>query len=166
MQQNNGRIKVLFVCLGNICRSPLGEGVFRHLVNKAGLGEYFYIDSAGTSGYNIGDAPDPQARKVARNHGISIDDLRARKICDDDMNKWDYIIVMDSSNLKNIYKLGKVSAKLHKMRDFDPMGNGDVPDPWSMDDEAFTKAYDMIERSCISLLENIINEYNLNIREA
>lgn len=163
---HNKKIGVLFVCLGNICRSPLGEGIFRYLVNEAGLSECFIIDSAGTSGYNVGDKPDPQARRVARSHGVFIDDIKARKLERDDLEKWDYIIAMDNSNFKNIERLGKVLGRLYLMREFDLEGCGDVPDPWCMGDSAFHEVYDMIERSCINLLETIKREYSLNILDA
>lgn len=163
---DNRKIKVLFVCLGNICRSPLGEGIFRHLVNQEGLSQYFHIDSAGTSGYNTGDKPDSAAIKVAKLHGVFIDDLRARKLEKSDLKDWDYIIAMDGSNLRNIKKLGTVSNRLHMMREFDPEGCGDVPDPWNCRDEAFLEAYNMIERSCRGLLESIIKEFSLESKEA
>lgn len=160
------KIKVLFVCLGNICRSPLGEGIFRHMVNEADMSDYFYIDSAGTSAYNTGSSPDRQARKVARAHGVFIDDLKARRINKRDLEEWDYIIAMDSSNFRNIERLGKVSASLHLMREFDPEGPGDVPDPWGMEDSEFREVYDTIERSCRNLLESIIRKYSLRKKDA
>jgi len=156
---------VLFVCLGNICRSPLGEGIFRHLVNQKGLAQYFHIDSAGTSGYNTGDKPDAGALKIARLHGISIEDLRARKLEKSELKDWDFIIAMDSSNLRNIKKLGTISGRLHLMREFDPEGPGDVPDPWCCSDEVFSDVYNAIERSCKCLLDLIIKEYSLENRE-
>jgi protein-tyrosine phosphatase len=160
------KIKVLFVCLGNICRSPIGEGVLRSLVNQAGLSEFFIIDSAGTGGYNIGEAPDPSARRVARRHGVNIDDLRARKFNKEDLAAWNYIIAMDRYNMKNIERLGKASGALLLMREFDPVGPGDVPDPWDMGEEVFVDVYKTIERSCGQLINTIIKEYSLKVMEA
>lgn len=167
MIKNNEKIKVLFVCLGNICRSPLGEGVFRSIVNEQGLSEYFQIDSAGTEGnYNAGEHPDSTAKRVARAHGISVDNLIARQLLKDELASWDYIIAMDSSNIKNISRIGKVKGHLHLMREFDPEGMGDVPDPWGHTEDVFNKVYDMIERSCRELLRVIIQEYSLKVMEA
>jgi protein-tyrosine phosphatase len=154
-------IRVVFVCLGNICRSPLGEGVFRHLVEQKGLADYFTIDSAGTASYHVGELPDPGSRHVAKKHGISLDGQYARQFTTDDVTRWDYVIAMDASNHSNIMKVGALTGKLHLLREFDPEGPGDVPDPWARGDEAFLETYTIIRRSCEKLLEHIIKEHNL-----
>lgn len=156
-------IKVIFVCLGNICRSPLGEGVFRELVKEKGWEKYFFIDSAGTAAYHVGKAPDPGSRCVALKHGFSIEDQRARQFSSSDLESWDYIIAMDSSNRKNIEKLGSVKGKLLLMRDFDQEApSSDVPDPWSLGDEAFLETYQIVRRSCENLLKYIAKEHQLD----
>lgn len=162
MARNDKKIKVLFVCLGNICRSPLGEGIFRHMVNEAGLSEYFLIDSAGTDGnYNLGERPDSKAIKAAKALGISIEDHRARQLVKDDFDSWDYVITMENSNIRDIKSMGKVKGKLHLMRDFDPEGQGEIKDPWCLGQDAFDEACTMIERSCRGLLNEIIKEFSL-----
>lgn len=156
---------VLFVCLGNICRSPLGEGVFRHLTLQRGVSELFDIDSAGTSDYHIDERPHQGSIQVADLHGISIVNQRGRQFTREDLDKWDYIIVMDDTNRKDILnKFGKVKGNLHRLRDYDPQGPGDVPDPWGRGDEAFLDVYRIVHRSCEALLEHILQS-NKKIRE-
>lgn len=156
-------IKIIFVCLGNICRSPLAEGVFRHLVEEKGWETTFQIDSAGTAAYHVGKAPDPGSRRVALRHGFSIDDLRARQFTNMDLDQWDYVIAMDASNRANIERLGSLNGKIWMMRDFDELEKGgNVPDPWSLGDEAFLESYQIIRRSCERLLEHIAEEQGLN----
>lgn len=155
-------INIIFVCLGNICRSPLGEGVFRELVKEKGWEDQFHIDSAGTAAYHVGKAPDPGSRKVARLHGFSIDDQRARQFHLQDLSGWDYVIAMDASNRKNIEKLGSINGELYMLREFDPVEKGgDVPDPWSLGDEAFLETYQIIRRSCEQLLHYIAEKHGL-----
>ncbi|RKD25913.1 phosphotyrosine protein phosphatase [Ammoniphilus oxalaticus] len=151
-------VRVVFVCLGNICRSPLGEGVFKELLREKGLEDQFVVDSAGTADYHIGKLPDPGSRRVAVKKGFSIDDQRARQFKSTDLNEWDYVIAMDASNRENIEKLGKVAGELHMMRDFDPEGNGDVPDPYQLDDSAFDNVHTIIRRSCEKLLDHILSK--------
>jgi len=156
-------INVIFVCLGNICQSPLGEGVFRELVREKGWSDLFHIDSAGTARYHVGKSPDPGSRKVARQHGFSIDEQRARQFLPGDLEQWDYVIAMDASNRRNIEKLGAmVKGELFLMRDFDELEKGgDVPDPWSQGDAAFLEAYQIIRRSCEKLLDYIAKKHHL-----
>jgi protein-tyrosine phosphatase len=158
---DNGVVKVLFVCLGNICRSPLGEGVLRKMAEKEGLLDFFEIDSAGTSGYNHGHKAYPLTRKIALSRGVDIEAHRARKITADDLEKWDYIIAMDSSNVHNIEKLGKPRGTLCLLRDFDSAGGGEIPDPYGCEEKVFEDVHDMIEYSCRNLLDSIIREYSL-----
>ena len=148
---------VLFVCLGNICRSPLGEGVFRQLTLQNGVAELFEIDSAGTSDYHIGERPHQGSIQIADKHGISIVNQRGRQFTNEDLEKWDYIIVMDDSNRKDILStFGNTKGKLHRLRDYDPQGPGDVPDPWGRGDDAFLEVYRIVHRSCEALLEHIL----------
>lgn len=151
---------VLFVCLGNICRSPLGEGIFRHLVTTNKVDHLFEIDSAGTSDYHVGEPPHEGSIRVAEKHGISIVDQRSRQFTREDLHKWDYIIVMDDSNRKNLLQLSKeIEGKLYRLGDFDPNGPGNVPDPWGRSDGAFQEVYTMIYRSCEQLLNHILKEH-------
>ncbi|MBN6187060.1 low molecular weight phosphotyrosine protein phosphatase [Aneurinibacillus sp. BA2021] len=157
------KIRVVFVCLGNICRSPLGEGIFRHLVKEKGWEEFFHIDSAGTAGYHAGEAPDPGSLSVATKHGISLEGQYARQFTIQDAAQWDYVIAMDASNRTNIQRLGKLTGNIHLMREFDPEGPGDVPDPWARGDDAFLETYTIIRRSCEGLLEHIVQRHPLPV---
>ncbi|WP_018130926.1 low molecular weight protein-tyrosine-phosphatase [Effusibacillus pohliae] len=161
-------IRVLFVCLGNICRSPLGEGIFKELVRQWGLSDQFEVDSAGTAGYHIGEAPHPGSRKVAKRRGLSIDDQRARQFARRDLDDFDYIIAMDASNRRDIEKMGSGKAQVFLMRDFDPEREAgaaaDVPDPWGMGDAAYEETYAIIERSCRELLQHLIEKHQLRSR--
>ncbi|MBW3536060.1 MAG: hypothetical protein KY453_12745, partial [Gemmatimonadetes bacterium] len=125
---------VLFVCLGNICRSPLAEGVFAHLVRERGLEDAYRVDSAGTGAYHVGDAPDRRSVDVARRNGVALEG-RARQVAATDFREWDVVVAMDRENLRNLEALAERSgggARLHLLRDFDPEpGHGEVPDPSS-----------------------------------
>lgn len=155
-------VKILFVCLGNICRSPMAEGVFTHLVKEAGLSDRFVIDSCGTSGHHAGEAPDPRMVRTAAKRGINISALRARQFSVKDFEAFDLILAMDRSNLRNLEQLkrGKpVRARLQLMREYDPTPDSpDVPDPWYGGPEGFEEVSDLLERSCARLLEEIREE--------
>ncbi|MBI4544214.1 MAG: low molecular weight phosphotyrosine protein phosphatase, partial [Gemmatimonadetes bacterium] len=113
-------VRVLFVCLGNICRSPLAEATFRHLVREAGLEQRFHVDSAGTSSYHEGQAPDARAAEIARRHGLALSG-RARPITADDIRRVDYAIVMDAENLRDVRRLAdgvRRDAEVHLLREF------------------------------------------------
>ena len=153
-------IKVLFVCLGNICRSPLAEGIFKNQVKMAGLERTIMVDSAGTSGWHIGDSPDPRSIEIARRNGIILDSY-GRKAVAEDFLEFDYILAMDQDNYTDLDRLrrqiGNGKAQLSLMRDFDHINSGaDVPDPYYGGPDGFRKVFDMLERSCKNLLEDII----------
>lgn len=156
-------VSVLFVCLGNICRSPLAEGVFKHLVLAQGLENKIKVDSGGTSGWHIGERPDPRSIEVAEANGIELDS-KGRKAIGKDFELFDYIIAMDSNNYSDLKNLPKSSmegaAQLYLMRDFDEIGLGqDVPDPYYGGDDGFTYVYELLDRSCRNLLEKIKTEH-------
>jgi len=152
------RTSVLFVCLGNICRSPLAEGVFRHLVDQAGLSERFEIDSAGTGAWHVGEAPDARAAMVARQHGIVLEST-ARQITDDDFERFDYVIAMDRENLRTIERMAAASAsdaEIRLLREFDIGGDGDeVPDPYYGGASGFENVYELVQRACTTLLDRL-----------
>lgn len=152
-------IRVLFVCLGNICRSPLAEGVFRHLVDRAGLADRFEIDSAGTSGYHIGDPPDPRTTRVAEARGVPLTS-RARQIGRADLDAFDYVIVMDAENLSAVRRLATQSAaEVRMLREFDPEAEElDVPDPYFGGERGFETVHDIVEAGCAGLLQHIRQE--------
>ncbi len=151
------KTKVLFVCLGNICRSPLGEGILKKLVADAGHAENFEIESCGTGSWHVGGLPDPGSIKVAAKHGIDLTEQRARQLAVSDLEKFDYILAMDQHNLKNIQKLGDVRGKLQLLREFDPLISKDlnVPDPYGLTGDSFQEVYDIVERSCEVFIKTI-----------
>ncbi|MBR9991294.1 MAG: low molecular weight phosphotyrosine protein phosphatase [Gemmatimonadetes bacterium] len=159
------RIGVLFVCLGNICRSPLAEGVFRDVADAEGLAGRFDIDSAGTSDYHTGDPPDPRTVGEAKRRGLVLEHS-ARQIRVEDFARFDYVIAMDASNLGKIERLAKSmshDAELHLLRAFDGDAGDDleVPDPYFGGPDGFSDVHDMVERSCRTLLEHIRSHHAL-----
>ena len=159
------RVRVCFVCLGNICRSPTAEGVFRHLVAQAGLAGAFEIDSAGTAGYHSGEAPDPRARAAGKRAGIPVGG-KARQFQAADFERFEYVVAMDSKNeadLRRIAVTREARAKIRLLRSFDPAApaNAPVPDPYYGDDSGFDHVLELCRTSCQHLLEQIRGEYRL-----
>ena len=151
---------VLFVCLGNICRSPLAKGVFQKLVDDSGLSEKFFIDSCGTGDYHIGKPAHSETRKVAKQFGISLEEHRARQVEESDCDEFDLIVAMDRSNLSDLKYLRRSgSAPIICLREHDPDAEGDlnVPDPYYGGPTGFVDGYRIIERSCRALLEDIVS---------
>lgn len=152
-------VKILFVCLGNICRSPLAEGVFAHHITQKGLQNNVLCDSAGTAGYHIGDCPDARSIKIARSYGIELQHL-GRKLHVRDFEEFDYIMAMDENNYQDILALKRNNpegkAKVFMFRDFDPAGKGNVPDPYYGSMKDFEEVYQMCLRTSDSLLEYIL----------
>jgi protein-tyrosine phosphatase len=152
-------IRVLFVCLGNICRSPLAESVFRHLARERGVEARFEVDSAGTSGWHDGDPPDPRSVATARARGVEVCGA-SRKLVADDLRRFDYLIAMDRENLANITRLQAASgggARVHLLREWDPQGGQpDVPDPYYGGERGFEDVHDIVERSCAALLDDLL----------
>lgn len=152
-------ISVLFICLGNICRSPLAEGVFRGLVRETGLEHAFEIDSAGTSDYHEGNPADPRTIEVARRRGVELTS-RSRPVTKDDVDAFDYLIVMDDSNLRDVRRLAasvRPDARILRLREFDPEAAGelDVPDPYYGGEAGFVLVQEIVERACAGLLEHL-----------
>jgi len=148
---------VLFVCLGNICRSPLAEGVFRSMVSTGELDDHFAIDSAGTGGWHVGSAPDPRSTQVAAAHGIALTGS-ARRIEQADLDRFDVILAMDRENLRHLERMAATGAHahIHLLREFDSQGEGDeVPDPYYGGADGFEDVYQMVHRSCAALLEEL-----------
>ena len=144
------KIRVLFVCLGNICRSPLAEAVFNHKIQQSGLDVHFEADSCGTGDYHIGEPPDPRTLANARKNGIAVDHF-CRQITVDDLSYFDYVLAMDNSNFQNIMRLEGSEQHSHKvslLREFDPEGKGqEVPDPYFGGEEGFDLVYSILDRS-------------------
>ncbi len=151
-------VKVLFVCLGNICRSPTAEGVFHTLVEKRGLGGKVTVDSAGTGAWHIGSPPDRRAQAAARQRGVDLSGQRARQAKTGDFHRFDYILAMDSENHRNLSEICPPGEehRLHLFLDFAPeLGTRDVPDPYYGGDGGFEAVLDMIEAASEGLLADI-----------
>ena len=152
------KVSVLFVCLGNICRSPSAEGVFRHLVESEGLGDAIFIDSAGTGAWHVDSPPDRRAQAEARRRGIDIGNLRGREVAGNDFERFDYVIAMDDDNHHSLLRLcprGR-EDRLHYMLDFGPRtGRRNVPDPYYGGPEGFALMFDLIEGAVAGLLADI-----------
>jgi len=148
------RHRILFVCAGNICRSPLAEGIFRHLASKAGRAHEFEIDSAGTGGWHQGERPDRRSIAVAADHGIDISGQQARRMEPADFGRFDLILAMDQDNLKNLRKAASTDAlgKLHLFNALALGSNRDIPDPYYGDREDFEAVYTMLFAGCSALL--------------
>lgn len=151
-------VNVLFVCLGNICRSPTAHGVFQHAVEEAGLGDRIRIDSAGTGDWHVGNPPDPRASAAAQNRGYNLESFVARQVTPEDFNTFDYILAMDKSNLSNLRRLqpndfsGHLGLFLDFARHFD---DDEVPDPYYGGDQGFTYVLDLVEDAAQGLLDHI-----------
>jgi protein-tyrosine phosphatase len=162
-------IRVLFVCLGNICRSPIAEATFNELVQRENLDKLIECDSAGTAAYHIGSLPDKRIRKVAQDNGLILTH-KARQLAYDDFLEFDYIMAMDQSNFEHIRKVSllphdreSLRASVLLYRSFDPeKGNSlDVPDPYYEDFAAFQNVYEIVRRSGSAFLDFLIAKYNL-----
>ncbi|HPH24138.1 MAG TPA: low molecular weight protein-tyrosine-phosphatase [Chitinophagaceae bacterium] len=148
-------MKILMVCLGNICRSPLAEGILQHKANAAGLN--WQVDSAGTAGYHVGNPPHHLSQKVAKHNGIDISHQQCKQFVQEDMLNYDRIYVMDSSNYNDVKKISghlwneqKVGLLLNELFKGE---NRNVPDPWYGEEDGYHKVFDMIDRAC----EKIVN---------
>lgn len=152
------KTKILFVCMGNICRSPSAEGVFRKRVQEKGLEDHFEIDSAGTHGYHVGSAPDKRSVQCALSRDIDIRDLKARRLTLEDGDEYDYILVMDQTNLEDAREIlpRKPKAVVKKLLEY---GHGlketDVPDPYYGGANGFEHVLDLLENACAGLLDEL-----------
>lgn len=151
-------VKVLFVCLGNICRSPTAEGVFRTLVARQGLADRIVVDSAGVGSWHVGSPPDQRAQQAARRRGIDLSGQRARQARAGDFRRFDYVVAMDADNRRELERLCPPGEehRLHLLMDFAPeLGLSDVPDPYYGDAGGFEAVLDLIERASEGLLAHI-----------
>jgi protein-tyrosine phosphatase len=157
--------KLLFVCLGNICRSPTGEGVMRHLVEEAGIADQFEIDSAGTGSWHLGEGPDRRSVAAAAARGITIGGA-ARQVTGADFDHYDYILAADAYNFRDLQAIAPTDedeAKVHMLREFDPMSTPedyDVPDPYYGGPSGFDDVIDLVEAACRGLLDEVLAKTN------
>lgn len=158
------KIQVLFVCMGNICRSPTAHAVFRKLVKEQKMDKLIEIDSAGTHAYHVGNPPDTRSAKVARGRGIEMNDLRARQVDFGDFIQYDYILAMDHANFSNLKDQAlpehfpKISLFLDYASDWQEQ---EVPDPYYGGPEGFDRVFDMVTDASLGLLEHIRTTHNL-----
>lgn len=152
---------VLFVCLGNICRSPLAEGIFAAQAEERGLAARFHVDSAGTAGYHSGEPPDSRSTAVAAAHGVHLTGY-ARQVTPRDLERFDVIVAMDRGNRRSLRRLrqrygrGRGGlADIVMMRDYDPARDPDVPDPYYGGPDGFERVYRILERCCRGLLDEL-----------
>jgi protein-tyrosine phosphatase len=157
-------LHICFVCLGNICRSPTAEGIFRDLVQRAGLHSKIKIDSAGLGDWHAGELPDPRSTQIAAKHGIALDS-KARQIKPQDFTRFDYLVALDKSVLHALVKMKKPNDSSHivLMRQFDPSApkDADVPDPYSMNLSAFEEVFLQCERACAGLLRELRQKHRI-----
>jgi protein-tyrosine phosphatase len=155
------RLSVLFVCMGNICRSPTAEGVFRKLIDGAGLAHAVGVDSAGTHAYHLGEAPDQRASETALRRGVDLKSLRARRVEVADFERFDHILAMDADNyqaLRELCPLG-TEEKIKLFMDFSPKaGLREVPDPYYGGPRGFEHVFDLIEAAAQGLLVDITRQ--------
>lgn len=151
-------MKILMVCLGNICRSPLAEGILRHKLNEKGI-KGVEIDSAGTSGYHAGECPDERALKNAKKHGLDISALKARQFCVADFDRFDKIFTMDISNYNDIISLARNENDIKKveliLNTLHPKSNMPVPDPYFGGEEGFENVYKLLDNACEIIAEDL-----------
>lgn len=154
------KTSVLFVCLGNICRSPTAHGVFQTLVEQQGFGADIYVDSAGTAAYHVGNSPDQRSVAAARSRGYDLTALRARQVNAEDFQQFDYILAMDQENLLNLQRLQPANFNGH-LGLFLPFGQcveTEVPDPYYGGADGFEQVLDLVENASMGLLMRIQQE--------
>jgi low molecular weight protein-tyrosine phosphatase len=175
-REDGGATRVLFVCLGNICRSPTAEGVMRALVEREGLSDSIQLESAGTGGWHIGSAPDERATAAALARGVELRG-RARQVRSEDFEDFDLLLAMDGENLRELRRLAageEQRAKVRLLREFDPVsasrredagasgdldarasGDLDVPDPYYGGADGFDEVFELVQAACEGLLEQV-----------
>jgi protein-tyrosine phosphatase len=154
-------VRLLFVCLGNICRSPTAEGVMRALVAQAGLADEIEVDSAGTGSWHVGESPDARASAAARARDIELTGP-ARQVRREDFERFDLVLAMDAANLSQLRSLApdeQARARVHMLREFDPASAGgedlDVPDPYYGAAGGFEEVLDLVQAACAGLLDQL-----------
>jgi len=166
-------ISLLFICLGNICRSPMAESVCRHILESQGLQDQFHVDSAGTAGYHIGKSPDPRTLKVLEKHGLSTTH-QGQKLSLTMLDTFDHLIVMDTENFEFVHQLyhqhfhrPPAPEKVFLLRDHDPLTRGvqEVPDPYYENEKAFEEVYQIVFRSCEQMIQYLLEFHGIKPNE-
>ena len=160
----NKEVKVLFVCMGNICRSPTAQAVFEYLVAARGLSDQIYTDSAGTHAYHIGEQPDKRSQQTARKRGIDMSAQSARQVEKDDFTTFDYVLAMDEANYLDLEKMAtfkQCEERLHLFMNFAAYRNEtEVPDPYYGGTHGFERVFDMVQEASEGLLAEILKKYS------
>ena len=155
---------VLFVCLGNICRSPLAEGIFIYRARARGVLDRFDVDSCGTGAWHVGEQADARSLAVARNHGVDLPSIARQLDPAADLTRFHWLIAMDRSNVRNLVRAGADAARVRLMRSFDPGLTGragaelEVPDPYDWPGDGFESVFQMLDAACAGLLEFLLDE--------
>lgn len=160
----NPRVRVLFVCLGNICRSPTAHGLFRDLVEKKGQADHILIDSAGTGDWHVGRPPDSRATKYAESRGVDISDLRARQVSQIDFDQFDYILAMDKQNLVDLQAMCPSNFDKHLglfLEFAEDYQESEVPDPYYGGEQSFRLVFDMVANASEGLYADICGKHSL-----
>ena len=149
------KTKILMVCLGNICRSPLAEGILKSKINSNKV----FVDSAGTGHWHVGQLPDSRSIEVAKNHGIDLTNQRGRQFTQKDFEAFDFIFVMDTSNKNNVIQLAQNNSEIEKvlliLDELFPHENVDVPDPYYGGDQGFESVYQMLDQACDEIVKRL-----------
>lgn len=156
--KNEEKVSVLFVCLGNICRSPTAEGTFRHLIESRGLASRFDVDSCGTGAYHTGERADSRARQEASRRGISLDS-RARALVSSDFERFDFILAADLANLRDLKDEAPAdyAGEISLLLDYAPGHAGEpIPDPYYGGTDGFRRVFDLVELGCEGLLDHVM----------
>lgn len=152
--------KVMFFCLGNICRSPLAEGLFLYHLNERGLQDDFHVESSGTSAYHVGEAPDPGSQAVIKRMlDVDISHQRSQQLTEAHVREFDYLVAMDHSNLRAAERLGEADILL--LRDFEPepsLRDSGVPDPWGGGGSQFQNVYEIVYRCTEMFLDHLLEQ--------
>jgi low molecular weight protein-tyrosine phosphatase len=158
------RTGVLFVCLGNICRSPLAEGIFLHRARRRGVLDRFDVDSCGTGAWHVGERADSRSLAVAAAHGITLPSIARQLDPAQDFQRFPWLIAMDRSNVRNLIRSGADPARVRLMRSFDASLSGargealEVPDPYDWPGDGFEAVYQMLDAACAGLMDFLLDE--------
>jgi len=154
-------VKVLFICMGNICRSPTAEGVFRHMVKQISAEDEILIDSAGTHAYHVGNPPDSRAQEAALKRNVDLSKQRARRVSKDDFAEFDYVIAMDESNRDDLLAIcqPKYRDRIHLFLDFAECDESEVPDPYYGQGRGFEIVLNLVEDAASGLLKHINDKH-------
>jgi protein-tyrosine phosphatase len=153
-------VRILFVCMGNICRSPIAQGVFENVLRREGLEDEVFVDSAGTGSWHVGEPPDERAQSSARLRGLDLSSQRARRIEPEDCQNFDYILTMDEDNYQRVYSLCQESAVVRPFLDFaTDSPEREVPDPYHGGPEGFERVLDLVEEASEGLLKDVREQH-------